>query len=251
VKTGADGMLQSGECLLRLDDAVGGSPAPGMYLLRLQPLAGAAVREAMSMNGQEPDLLDAQVDVLVQVTDLNVMAGEGAVLVNRYSDGEPLESGELTYQTTAGEQCRIAVENGVAWLPGDFRAKGALRVSCGEDAVLVKDAPRGRRAGTNRRGYSTLLVLDRPLYRPGDTVHVRGVLRRQLPDGSCDLPMEKSARVTISRPDGKMLEKREVSLGEFGAFEMSFTLPEGEDDVTGYYSLQVESGKFRQRGTVN
>ncbi|MBQ5666435.1 MAG: hypothetical protein IIV41_11320 [Akkermansia sp.] len=251
VKTGADGMLQSGECLLRLDDAVGGSPAPGMYLLRLQPLAGAAVREAMSMNGQEPDLLDAQVDVLVQVTDLNVMAGEGAVLVNRYSDGEPLESGELTYQTTAGEQCRIAVENGVAWLPGDFRAKGALRVSCGEDAVLVKDAPRGRRAGTNRRGYSTLLVLDRPLYRPGDTVHVRGVLRRQLPDGSCDLPMEKSARVTISRPDGKMLEKREVSLGEFGAFEMSFTLPEGEDDVTGYYALQVESGKFRQRGTVN
>ena len=251
VRTGAGGMLQSGECLLRLDDAVGGSPAPGMYLLRLQPLAGAAVREAMSMNGQEPDLLDAQVDVLVQVTDLNVMAGEGAVLVNRYSDGEPLESGELTYQTTAGEQCRIAVENGVAWLPGDFRAKGALRVSCGEDAVLVKDAPRGRRAGTNRRGYSTLLVLDRPLYRPGDTVHVRGVLRRQQPDGSCDLPMEKSARVTISRPDGKMLEKRKVSLGEFGAFEMSFSLPEGEDDVTGYYALQVESGKFRQRGTVN
>ncbi|MEE1265980.1 MAG: MG2 domain-containing protein, partial [Akkermansia sp.] len=250
--TGAGGMLQSGECLLRLDDAVGGTPAPGMYLLRLQPLAGAAVREAMGMNGQESDLLDAQVDVLVQVTDLNVMPGGGAVLVNRYSDGNPLESGVLTYQTAANDQCQIAVENGIAWLPPNFRARGALRVSCGADSVLVKDVPRGgRSSGVNRRGYSTLLVLDRPLYRPGDTVHVRGVLRRQQPDGSCGLPEEHSARVTISRPDGQMLEKREVPLGEFGAFEMDFSLPRGEDDVTGYYSLQVESGKFRHRGTVN
>ena len=247
VPVGGDGMLQSGEAVFSLDAATGGAPAPGMYLLRLQPQANAAVRSSLQQSEHAAHFLDSQVDVLVQVTDLNVTVGNAAILVNRFSDGAPVDAGTVTYRDKQGQQCRLPVQNGVAWLPEKESVAGVVEVRCGDDAVLV-DMGRSsaRRSAASGARESAMLILDRQLYRPGDVVNLRGILRRRLADGSCEIPTEKTARLTINGPDGEEMETREVSLGEFGAFEAQFTLPEGEDDVTGGYPITMECGDFSQ-----
>ena len=254
VNAGSDAMLSSGEAVLKLDAATGGPATPGMYLLRLQQVANAPVRAALRRLGRAEESLDVTQDVLVQVTDLNVTMGEDAVLVNRYSDGRPVESGTVSYLDAEKKVHQLSIKNGIAWLPENLEGTPKAWVRSGDDVVMVELPYRSRyRSLLNPREpkASTLLVLDRPLYRPGDTVYVRGVLRRVLADGSCALPAEKTAKLTFHRPDGSEWDTREVSLGEFGAFETSYTLPEGEEDVTGNYRLLVEAGDFRESTSVS
>ncbi|MBR5195615.1 MAG: hypothetical protein IKW48_05675 [Akkermansia sp.] len=254
VNAGSDAMLSSGEAVLKLDAATGGPAVPGMYLLRLQQVANAPVRAALRRLGRAEESLDASQDVLVQVTDLNVTMGEDAVLVNRYSDGRPVERGTVSYLDAEKKVHHLSIENGIAWLPENLEGSPKAWVRSGDDVVMVELPYRSSyRSMLNPREpkASTLLVLDRPLYRPGDTVYVRGVLRRVLADGSCALPAEKTAKLAFCRPDGSEWDTREVSLGEFGAFETSYTLPEGEEDVTGNYRLLVEAGDFRESVGVN
>ena len=249
---GAGGLLQSGEAVLPLDSATGGPVSPGTYLLRLQPVANAGVRSALQLHRKPAESLDSQQDVVVQVTDLNVAVGDAAILVNRFSDGSPVESGTVTYSDKAGARCQLTVQNGVAWLPEDSAINGLVEVRSGEDSVLLNLWHGKRRsAGSRGRGQSTMLVLDRPLYRPGDTINVRGILRHKLADGSCAIPAQKKAKLIFRAPNGENLQTREVSLGEFGAFEAQFQLPKGEDDVTGFYSIGVECGRFHQWISAN
>ena len=251
LQTGADGMRQQGEMVLRLDDAVGGVPAPGMYLLRLEPRCNAQVRAALRLNERAEESLDSHTDVLVQVTDLNVTVGERALMVNRYSDGQPVPEGTVSYLDEQQQPHQLSIQNGLAWLPAGWKGDCKVVVRSGDDVLLV-EVPRrySWRSGRDSAANSTMMVLDRPIYRPGDTVNLRVVLRRQMPDGSCALPSEKTAKITFSRPDGSNIETRELGLGGFGACEASFTLPVGEDDVAGNYSLRVECGDIRCSETV-
>lgn len=250
-----DGLVKSGELVLDWKAALGGQVEPGMYLLRMQQVANAQVRAALRRMGRAEESLDATQDVLVQVTDLNVTLGQDALLVNHYSDGTPVERGTVSYLDRKDQVHELPIEKGIAWLPDSLLNAPKAWVRSGDDVVMVQlpyrsSRSRGRYGRTNGDNR-TMLVLDRPLYRPGDTVHVRGVLRRSLPDGGCALPEEKVARLTLYHPDGNVLETRELSLGEYGAFETQYTLPEGEEDVTGNYALQVEAGAFRMRSHVN
>ncbi len=252
VSTGESGLVSQGEAVLKLDSATGGPAAPGMYLLRLQQVANAEVRAALQRLGRDAAALDSSQDIVVQVTDLNVTTGSDAVLVNRYSDGSPVEQGTIEFLN--GEKAhQLQIENGIAWLPETMEACKAW-VRSGEDVVMVRLPSRrahGKPTGSRSEKASTMLILDRPLYRPGDTVNLRGVLRRVQKDGSCAVPSEKTARVAFCRPDGSEIETRELALSQYGAFESSYTLPTGEDDVTGRYTLRVECGDFKESMTVN
>ena len=117
--------------------------------------------------------LDNTQDVLVQVTDLNVTIGQEAVLVNRYSDGQPVEKGTISYLDENNQVHQLSIENGIAWLPDEMGGGNKAWVRSGEDVVLVQLPYRSRYhrlLHPHKDKTSTLLVLDRPLYRPGDTV---------------------------------------------------------------------------------
>ena len=255
LQAGQGGMLQSGELQLKLDAVTGGRPAPGMYLLRLQQQTNPQVRSALRLMKRAEESLDAHQDVLVQVTDLNVTFGKDAVLVNRYSDGKPVPHAVMSWLDDKDKPHQLSIRNGIGWFPKDWPDGRRAWIHSGDDVVMTVLPYRSSHAYDDRdeeaEKASTMLVLDRPLYRPGDTVNVRGVLRLRKTDGSCALPAEKVARVTFYRPDGSELETRELSLGNYGAFETSFTLPTGEDDVTGSYEIRVECGAFSETVTVN
>ncbi len=81
------------------------------------------------------------------------------------------------------------------------------------------------------------LSTDRPLYRPGELVHVRGVLRLDN-DGRYNLPKPgQQANLTISDPESNTIYSTTVALSAFGTFSTDMPLAAGA--ATGGYSLSA------------
>ncbi|MBA3533874.1 MAG: Ig-like domain-containing protein, partial [Ardenticatenales bacterium] len=81
------------------------------------------------------------------------------------------------------------------------------------------------------------LYTDRPIYRPGHTVHFRGVLRQQ--DGpALILPTIQEMSILIETPEGESVHRQPVTLSPFGTFHGEFTLD--EEALTGPYRLYLE-----------
>lgn len=84
----------------------------------------------------------------------------------------------------------------------------------------------------------TYLYTDRPLYRPGQTVHFRGALREQTSEGY-QLPDEYTVEISLVDSNGETVETQELSLSTFGTVNGSFQL--GEEAPLGLYRLETET----------
>lgn len=85
--------------------------------------------------------------------------------------------------------------------------------------------------------YTTYLYTERPVYRPGQPVYYRGVVR-QRDDVTYTLPPFESVPVKIFDSNGNLIYDESVPLTEFGTFSGIFTL--SEDSSLGYHSINVE-----------
>jgi uncharacterized protein YfaS (alpha-2-macroglobulin family) len=85
----------------------------------------------------------------------------------------------------------------------------------------------------------TVLFTDRGVYKPGDTVHLKGLSR--LTDGDQLLPVAQAggqAKLKVNDARGRTIVDRDVTLTERGSFDVSFDLP--EEKTLGYYSVEVD-----------
>lgn len=82
------------------------------------------------------------------------------------------------------------------------------------------------------------LYTDRPVYRPGDVVSFRGVLRSQY-DGRYSPASMTKFTLRLTDPNG-VLEERNIVLSEFGTFNGQFNLP--EKAIPGGYSISIDLG---------
>ncbi|HET7699775.1 MAG TPA: MG2 domain-containing protein, partial [Candidatus Limnocylindria bacterium] len=83
------------------------------------------------------------------------------------------------------------------------------------------------------------LYTDRPIYRPGETVFYKGVIRAD-DDAAYSLPPQGGPfRFTLRSPRGQILQQGDVRLNEFGSFNGFVDLP--GDAPTGDYFLQIEA----------
>lgn len=100
--------------------------------------------------------------------------------------------------------------------------------------------------------YDVLLYADRGVYRPGDTIHLAGLIR----DAMGRVPPSFPLAVRIRRPDGREVAAPTVTPaadrqgffqvdyttpadGQFGRYRMAVTLP-GADEVLGEHRVLVE-----------
>jgi uncharacterized protein YfaS (alpha-2-macroglobulin family) len=83
------------------------------------------------------------------------------------------------------------------------------------------------------------LYTDRPIYRPGQTVRFRGILRN-VDDAQYSLPSEKTLEVTLLDGFGEQAGKLEAPVGAYGAFSGEFKLP--STSALGFYSINTSTG---------
>ena len=122
---------------------------------------------------------------------------------------------------------------------GENRLKDASRVA----AFVVKDghvaadgldlAGLGFSTGLTPRGY---IYTDRPAYRPGDPVSIRGILR-DVREGTYIVPDGVRYRLSVIDAQGRPIREEAVQLSEFGGFDTQMQLH--TDTPVGEYRIQV------------
>lgn len=190
---------------------------------------------------------------LVQLTDIGmawkITKDEVRALAFSCRTGQPLAGvGIEIFGEDAQKLSEVRTDAaGMATLPRDAASRH-LRAVRGEDqfsAPFDTSLPTVGlwrfpvRYSWNEPPMSTrrvFLFSDRSLYRPGETVHLKGVVRKQ--DGN-DIVMAdtKGAKLRVTNPTGRDIIERDLTISELGSFDESFDLP---TETTGYHQIWVE-----------
>ena len=272
ISTGcSDGACDSKEIVLDLDQLTGGDSRPGLYLITIKSRPTAPVRQALTDLGLSENTLDFEADYLVQLSDLMPISGSGAIVLTRRSDGSPLPKGNIRFFNRPDTQAdnspqrprpligrasaprpdqqpvlltestpAIPVTNGVALTENSAEL---MLATAGDDYIIIEGygSPRYIDGRSDADGYSPTRcnILDRPIYRPGEIVRLHSILRRSDNNTNAKLPGVSSAQLTVRRPNGEVLLTRTVAINEYGAFDTEFTLPTGDEDITGNYLVNI------------
>ncbi|MCH9682339.1 MAG: Ig-like domain-containing protein, partial [Deltaproteobacteria bacterium] len=190
---------------------------------------------------------------LVEVTDLGVASildhDSGLAMVSRLSNGEPVAGASLALRNGGG---------GTPVWTGTTDAQGLARLDVGtssggtlltvehegDSALLRVDRNdlRGRwRYGPTNAPESqprSFFYTDRTPYKPGDTVHLAGILRNETrgPKGGVELwRNDFTAEYRVTSPRGVEVAKGEVRVGRLGTF--SVDIPTEPDQGTGNFQF--------------
>jgi len=177
--------------------------------------------------------VEGQVVLVVSDLTVQVKQTDGELLV-RVAGGDlaPLAGAEVSVRTPGG-----------AGPSGRTDARGELRLPTKEPRVLVLVRSGGDTAVVDTDFYSTLaaapdvfVYTDRPIYRPGDTIRFKGLVRQ--PDAFLSrLLAPKRREVTIALDGaGRPIEVR-AKVDEYGAFDGSVAVP--EDVLPGVFRLDA------------
>ncbi|MCX7603606.1 MAG: MG2 domain-containing protein [Bryobacteraceae bacterium] len=109
-----------------------------------------------------------------------------------------------------------------------------LLVKCGEEwasaVIPAQSYPPGW------RGLTGALHTDRPVYRPGQKVRFRAILRESR-GGDYALPVLKAVRVTVENPEGNPVYQKTIPLSRYGTVSGEFDLP--PDAPLGYFGIRA------------
>jgi uncharacterized protein YfaS (alpha-2-macroglobulin family) len=93
--------------------------------------------------------------------------------------------------------------------------------------------------GWQGSAWASYIYTDRPVYRPGHTVHWKAILRAKV-ENHLALPKPGNIHVTISDQDDHALLEKDMPLSAAGNVYGDFTLP--ATATLGYYSIRLRSG---------
>ena len=124
-----------------------------------------------------------------------------------------------------------------------YRSMKAVK---GDDVFMDKYFGHYGTAGTWRENTEERVVLltDRSLYRPGQTVYVKGIVYRQKSD-SAQVVQDKEYTVSLIDANNQEIGERELRTNEFGSFATDFTLP--SSCLNGMFRLQTKNGSVSFR----
>ncbi|MDY0002378.1 MAG: MG2 domain-containing protein, partial [Polyangia bacterium] len=249
----------------------------GLYLAELRS-------EELRPHPDHPWRFQPAQRVLVNRTDLGVLAkigpSSGLVWVTSLVTGKPVAGAKVSVRSALGAELHRGVTDfqGRLPLPGSEALRGKTG-SAGPEAgsedgrnrvfVFVKtpadfavvdgtwskgvhlwsfgvNVDRSPQA-SRLRGF---IQSDRGVYRPGEQVNFKGLLRRVRPGALPDLPTSRAVHVSVRDPKGQLVMEREVAVSAFGGF--AFELPLSNEARTGdyYVTATVENQAFRERFQV-
>ncbi len=93
----------------------------------------------------------------------------------------------------------------------------------------------------------TVFFTDRALYRPGQTIHYKGIcIRNAQRSGNYETLAGRSVMVVFQDSNGKEVARAEHIANDYGSFSGSFIAP--RDRVTGYMSLRTQNAPHGSTG---
>lgn len=238
---------------LEMQDVGGEALPPGIYYLEVQ---------APEILAAYPDTSPSRYTFIRSRFNLTLKqtAAETLVWVTDLASGEPVSEVELSiYQQDSGQYDRGVTDADGLYTtnaPEEFSSWDNLFVFSGEVgesdfAVGFNDWDSGIRpwdfdlqsgfADQTQVGY---LYTERPLYRPGQMVYFKGVLRDD-DDAYYSVPQNiKEVSVKISDPQGKELYSKELALSDMGTFFGELQLDESAALGTYYISVDAPGEDF-------
>jgi len=183
---------------------------------------------------------DLRAYTILMVSDLALITKTGNgrsvnFLVDRES-GQPVAGATITAVAKDGVKAHAETDrDGVAELktaPQD----GALTIIASAKGDVAVNAVEGRDSVRDWTGY---VYTDRPVYRPGHTVHFKALLRQRTAEGY-QVPAGKQVSVEIQDAEQKPVYQKTVTVGANGAIHDDLTL--GSAAALGTYFIQVKAG---------
>ena len=109
-----------------------------------------------------------------------------------------------------------------------------------QDEVAV-NAPGAWNLGSEARNLRGYTYTDRPVYRPGDTVHFKTIVRNETPSGYV-IPQERELSLELRDPRTyQPIWQQTVTLSDMGTAHWDFAIP--ADANLGFYYLNMKSGE--------
>jgi len=189
---------------------------------------------------------ELEATTVVLVTDIALIAKTSRHELFVFTQNLKEERVEGGVKVVVSDGKKVVAEGQTA-TDGVFRYRGPELKDGSELRVFAVSAA-GSGAGVldlNGLQYSTglqpvgFLFTDRPLYQPGQVVHVKGIVR-EVKDGLYALPAAKAYRVQAWTASGRLVLQREVTFSPFGSFAVDLPLaPEAE---VGDWRLAIDRG---------
>lgn len=238
---------------LSLPLADGGTLPLGVYFLRLA--SPDVSPDAIWWQNQRAILVVADTNIVVKE-----MPDEVHVWVTDLATGLPAPGRDLTLYNSSGAQIGTGTSNSSGFASFDYQPLETYL----SGVTVVSNAP-GRAGfgvassqwnngvspyefGVNSDTSQQLpefayLYTDRPIYRPGDTVYYKGIIRNNN-YARFSLPGRESVTLRVEQynyyDSSQTLDYEEtLPIDEFGTFNGQFTIP--EDTVLGTYNLYLAS----------
>lgn len=95
------------------------------------------------------------------------------------------------------------------------------------------------------RELAAYVYTDKPIYRPGHTVHVKAILRWRQMDALVRFDRPE-AEIAVSDTNDKVVFRRQVKVDSFGAITASFPVP--ATAALGNYAIRIQSGDSQGSG---
>ena len=119
-----------------------------------------------------------------------------------------------------------------------------MQPTTGDRLVVDQYSYRDYRSENQSQAFTTLLT-DRPLYRPGQRVHVYGLQYETNADQLPSILPNTKVTVTLRDANYQEVSQQQATTDAYGRFNLDFELPEG--GLTGEFSLQTENGNVSFR----
>ncbi len=154
---------------------------------------------------------------VVDSSTLEPVVGAGISLFagDSYYYNSPISS-QGTYST---------MEDGIAYTPIINNLRGAV-VTAGSDSAIVSNRLSKIKHSANAIDVEKFyMYTDRPIYRPGQKVFVKGIYRMGF-DGEYDFYTDSPILLEVFDSKGSSIFKKDLSVSEYGTISDSFTIPD-------------------------
>src|SRR5207302_1556261 len=181
---------------------------------------------------------------ILMVSDLVMITkAAGDRIVNFVADrasGEPVRGAEI-WMLTRDAKIKVKAETNADGLVEMKAVEGSaqdIRMVAHSGANFAVNTLEGYDFGGARGAWTGYIYTDRPVYRPGHTVHFRGILRLRTATGY-DIPSGKPVSVEIQDPKQKPVYKKDLTVTATGSIHDDLDLP--VSSALGNYLVQVRT----------